>query len=106
MEDLVLKLREYAVKINSFKKQNINYSEFVPELCSFLKDFNKLMEADIDEALSILWYFVHEKTFEDKNLSKHKILSAIEDIGCKNQFVEFYHFLGKVYEAVERLEDN
>ncbi len=106
MENFVFKLRNDAVKINSFKSENFDYFEFITELCQFLENFNKLVELDIDEALSILWYFVHEKTFEDKNLSKHKILSAIENPECKNSFVEFYHFLGKVYEAVERLEDN
>ncbi len=106
MENLVYKLRDNAIKINNYKTHKIKYSEFIPEFCQFLEEFNKLLEMDIDEALSILWYFVHEKTFEDKNLSKHRILSEIDSQGCKDRFVEFYHMLGKVYEAVERLEEN
>ncbi len=105
MENLSEILKNKAVYINSFKSKNIK-DEFIIELCEFLQDLNILIEQDIDKALEILWYFVHEKTFEDKNLSKHKILSLIKDQTCKNNFVEFYHILGKVYEAVERMKDN
>ncbi len=106
MENLVEKLRNEAVKINSYKNSEFEYSEFVSELCQFLHNLNELMTIDIEETLSILWYFVHEKTFEDKNLSKHKILSEMDDEICKDKFIEFYHMLGKVYEAVEKLENN
>ncbi len=106
MEKLVLKLRNEAVKINSYKNKEIDYQIFNETLCKFLKELDELISLNIDEALSILWYFVHEKTFEDKNLSKHKILSNIKDLECQNRFIEFYHLLGKVYEAVERLDNH
>ena len=105
MDNLIIKVREQAVNLNRYQSEELT-DEFVKNLCKFLKDFNILSEMNIDESLSVLWYFVSEKTFEDKRLSKHKILALIDNQPCKEKFVEFYHFLGKVYEAVEKMEKN
>jgi len=77
MENLIEKLRNEAIKINSYKNSKFEYSEFVPELCRFLQNLNELMTIDIEEALSILWYFVHEKTFEDKKEAEFEALKLV-----------------------------